>query len=416
LPHAAANNSQEPRARSLGEAEISIALVGCGARGTAAAVQALATAGRVKLVALADAFADRLDTSLTELARRAPERVDVPEDRRFVGFDAYERAIDVGADVVLLATPPGFRPIHFEYAVERGKHVFMEKPVAVDSPGVRRVLRAAEDAAQRELKVGVGLQRRHSRRYRETVRRLHDGAIGDIHLVRCYGNLGGVWVRPREEHQTEMQYQMRNWYYFNWLSGDCINEQHVDNLDVANWVKGAYPVEAQGQGGRQVRTGPDHGQIYDHHMVEFTYADGTTLLSQCRQIPNTWGRIDELVNGSRGRARMGAGFIEESGGTSWRFDDEDPDPYQLEQDALFRAVRDGLPHNEAESAAKSTLTAILGRMATYSGKVVRWDDALSSQLSLAPRIGQFDWDVLPPARLRKNGGYFVPLPGQVRAR
>jgi len=401
------------RARALGDQEITVALVGCGGRGRGAALQALSTEGRVKLVALADAFADAVADAAREIEVQAPGRLDVPEERRFVGFDAYQRAIDLGPDVVILATPPGFRPIHFEYAVAKGCHVFMEKPVAVDGPGVRRVLRAAEEARRRDLKVGVGLQRHHSRKYVETIRRIQDGALGKLVLLRAYWNSSGVWVRPRQAGQTEMEYQMRNWYYFNWLCGDHITEQHIHNLDVANWVVGGYPVEAQGQGGRQVRTGPDHGEIYDHHAVEFTYADGTRLLSQCRHIPNTWSQVNEFAHGSLGVADIGNGRIDLADGSSWRYRDEDPDPYQVEHDVLFRAVRAGTPHNEAENGAKSTLTSILGRMATYSGKVVTWNEALESELSLVPSA--YDWNARPPTVPDEHGRYPIPTPGETRA-
>src|SRR5687767_8014471 len=252
---------------------VRIALVGCGGRGTGAANHALSTQGPVKLVAVADAFKPQTDRALNQL-KGHKDKLEVPEEHRFVGFDAYKQAIAL-ADVVILASPPGFRPIHFEEAVKQGKHVFMEKPVAVDAPGVRKVLAAAEEAKKKNLKIGVGLQRHHQPGYIETIKRLHDGAIGDIVAMRAYWNDAGVWVRPRQPNQTEMQYQMRNWYYFNWLSGDHINEQHIHNIDVINWVKKGYPVKAQGQGGRQVRVGKDYGEIFDHHFVEFEYADGS---------------------------------------------------------------------------------------------------------------------------------------------
>jgi len=394
---------------AFGDGTIRVALIGCGGRGTGAAWQALSTAGDVKLVAMADAFSDRLEGSHKELAANFPDRVEVPEDRRFVGFDAYERAIAAGVDLVILTTPPGFRPLHFEHAVAQGKHVFMEKPVAVDAPGVRKVLAAARQADVKGLKVGVGLQRRHQTRYLETVSRLQDGAIGDLTLLRVYWNGAGVWVRPREEGQSEMTYQMRNWYYFNWLCGDHITEQHIHNLDVGNWLAGDYPVEAQGQGGRQVRTGLDHGEIYDHHMVEFTYASGLKMLSQCRHIPDTWSNVNEYAHGTHGTCDIGGARIESRGGWKWRFREDEPNPYQVEHDELFAAVRAGTPFNEAEYGAKSTMTSILGRMATYSGKVVRWDEALASEVDLSP--ASYDWDAPPPVLPGEDGRYPIPTPG-----
>jgi myo-inositol 2-dehydrogenase / D-chiro-inositol 1-dehydrogenase len=402
-------------ARTLGEPELRVALVGCGGRGTGAAVQALSTAGPVKLVAMADAFADRLETSLAEIARARADRVDVPRERRFTGFDAYRKAIDVDCDVVILTTPPGFRPAHFEHAVSRGRHVFMEKPVAVDAPGVRKVLAAAAEAKKRNLKVGVGLQRHHDARYVETIAKLRSGAIGDIGFARCYWNSSGVWMHPRGSETSEIEYQMRNWYYFNWLCGDHIVEQHIHNIDVVNWLKDATPVRAQGQGGRQVRTGPEYGEIYDHHFVEFTYADGSTLLSQCRHQPETWSSVTEHAHGPLGSSDISAAAISFADGKRWRSELESGDPYQIEHDVLFEAIRKDLPHDEAETGAKATMTAILGRMATYSGRVVTWDEALASQLSLGPLDPDPSWTSEPPTVPDASGRYPIPMPGVTRA-
>jgi predicted dehydrogenase len=389
-----------------------VALVGCGGRGTGAAIQALSTSGPVHLVAMADAFRDRLDSSLEEIVKALPERVDVPESRRFVGFDAFERAIDLDVDVVILATPPGFRPGHFAHAVARGRHVFMEKPVAVDAPGVRTVLAAGEEARKKGLKVGVGLQRRHDPAYRETVRRIREGAIGKVLFYRCYWNSSGVWTRARETGWSEMTYQMRNWYYFNWLCGDHIVEQHIHNLDVCNWIQGAVPVMAQGQGGRAARTGPDAGEIYDHHAVEFTYADGTKMLSQCRHIGGCWDSVSEHAHGTLGVSEVSAARIHSQGGWEWRHrasEGESVDPYQVEHDALFAAIRAGTPHDEAENGAAATMTAILGRMATYSGRVVKWDEALASSLSFAPE--RLAWDAPPRSLPDSHGRYACAVPG-----
>jgi myo-inositol 2-dehydrogenase/D-chiro-inositol 1-dehydrogenase len=223
-------------AHAAGDDEIKIALIGCGGRGTGAANQALSTAGKVKLIAMADVYQDRLDGSYKTLAKQEnlKDKIDVPQERKFVGFDAYQKALDAGPDLVILATPPGFRPIHFEAAVKANKHIFMEKPVATDAPGVRRVLKAAEESVQKRLAVGVGLQRRHEAKYLETIKRLQDGAIGDIIATRVYWNGSTPWVRSREPGQSEMDYQMRNWYYFTWICGDHIVEQHIHNMDVIN--------------------------------------------------------------------------------------------------------------------------------------------------------------------------------------
>ena len=398
--------------------ELKIALVGCGGRGSGAANQALNTynQGPVKLVAMADAFRDRLDSSFNNLLKGHGDRVSVPEERKFDGFDAYKKAIAL-ADVVILATPPGFRPLHFEEAVKQGKHVFMEKPVATDSPGVRQVLAAAKTAKEKNLKVGVGLQRHHQAGYVETIKRLQDGAIGDIIAARAYWNGGGVWTRKRADLEkqygrklTEMEYQMRNWYYFNWICGDHIVEQHIHNLDVVNWLKNSYPVKANGMGGAEVRIGPDTGEIFDHHCVEFEYADGSKMFSQCRHQRGCWNSVSEHAHGSKGAAQINRYTIHSNNAPPWRFDGQGKNPYQQEHDNLFHAIRHNEPFNEAEYGAKSTMTAILGRMATYSGKSVEWDKALASQTSILPEV--FDWDAPMKSMPRPDGTYLRPIPGR----
>ena len=372
-------------AHAFGTDEIRLGLIGCGGRGTGAASQAMNTEGATKLVAMADAFPDRLQQSLRGLKGQHKQKVDVPVERQFAGFDAYKQVLDSDIDLVILATPPGFRPLHFEAAVNANKHVFMEKPVAVDAAGVRRVLKAAEESKRKNLAVAVGLQRRHERRYMETIKRLQDGAIGDIILTRAYWNGGGVWVRPRKEGQTEMAYQMRNWYYFNWLCGDHIVEQHIHNLDVINWLKNGYPVSAQGQGGRQVRNGKDHGEIYDHHFVEFTYADGSKMLSQCRHIPDTWSSVSEYAHGTKGNCNISGASIDDFNGNNvWRYGPGGGGGHQQEHHDLFEVIRKGERPNEAEYGAKSSMTSILGRMCTYSGKMIKWDDAINSELVISP--------------------------------
>ncbi len=401
------------RSRARLDDTLQIALIGCGGRGKGAAAQALSTAGPVKLVAMADAFRDRLDNAVETLSAAHADKLDIPEERKFVGFDAYQKVLDLDIDVVILTTPPGFRPMHFEYAVNRGIHVFMEKPVAVDGPGIRRVLASAAKAKEAGLKVGVGLQRHHDARYIETVKRLKEGAIGDIVLLRAYWDGGGVWVKERKQGMSEMEYQMRNWYYFNWLCGDHICEQHIHNLDVCNWVMDAYPVSAQGQGGRQVRTDKKYGEIFDHHFVEFTYANGTKMFSQCRHIPNTFHSVSEHAHGSDGTADIGGGKIQGFGGWSFRYREKVPNSYQVEHDRLFAAIRENTSHDEGEYGAKSTLTSILGRMATYSGQVVSWDDALNSELALVP--SEYSWEGTPPTLPDENGEYPIPMPGSTKA-
>lgn len=401
---------------------IRVALIGCGGRGTGAILQALLTKQNVKLVAMADAFRDRIDgcyKSITSsdlsdfgINGNLLSKIDVPEERKFVGFDAYLKAIPL-ADVVILTTPPGFRPMQFEEAVRQGKHVFMEKPVAVDPVGIRKVLEAAAIARQKKLNVVVGLQRRYQNSYRELYKRKDQ--IGDIVSSQVWWNSDGVWVNKRKYGQTEMEYQMRNWYYFNWLCGDHITEQHIHNIDVVNWFKGAYPVKAQGMGGREVRKGKDHGEIFDHHYVEFTFADGSVMNSQCRHIPGTMSRVDEMLVGTKGVIRCDAATITDYKGKEiYRFDKKgENNPYQSEHDELFEAVAKGkYVFDDTEHGAKSTMTSILGRMATYSGQVIEWDKALNSNLNLMPE--KLDFNALPPVLPNDDGYYPVAVPGKTR--
>ena len=415
------------RAYGAATDELKVALVGCGKRGAGAAAQALGTAGPVKLWAMADAFGDRLDATLGALssggsvsqgsAAGLAGKIDVPPERRFVGLDAYQQAIDSGVDVVLLTEPPGFRPEHFAYAVAAGKHVFMEKPLATDAPGVRRVLAAAEQAKRKNLKVGVGLQRHHQTSYRECVRRIQEGAIGDVSVLRCYWDGGFPAKTPVARGElSELEYQVRNWYFFSWLSGDHICEQHIHNIDVCNWIMGDHPTDAQGSGGRQVRTGAEYGNIFDHHFVEFTYADGTKMISHCRQIPGCRRNVSEAVHGTRGTAALNAraASVEPFSGERWQARAPRPterreNPYQTEHDALFEAIRSDLPHNEAEYGAKSTMTAILGRLATYTGQLVTWDEAFNSDTRLT--IDATSWGDVPRDLPDETGTYTIPIPG-----
>lgn len=401
---------------------IKVAIVGCGGRGTGAIMQALMTKQNVKLVAMADAFSDRLegcyktlmsdDLSDYGLKGTLKDRVDVPAERRFVGFDAYQKAIPL-ADVVILTTPPGFRSYHFAEAVKQGKHIFMEKPVATDPAGIKRVLDAAEIAKQKKLNVVVGLQRHYQNSYRELYKRKE--LIGDITSAQVWWNNDGVWVNKRKYGQTEMEYQMRNWYYFVWLCGDHITEQHIHNLDVMNWFKGSYPVKAQGMGGRQVRKGKEYGEIYDHHYVEYTYADGSILNSQCRHIPGTMSRVDEMLVGTKGVIRCDEATIKDyKGKTLFSYDKKgENNPYQTEHDELFAAIAKGeYKFADAENGAKSTMTSILGRMATYSGQLIEWDKAINSGIDIMPK--QFDWNALPPVLPNDDGYYPIAMPGTTK--
>ena len=400
--------------------EIKVALVGCGGRGTGAAGQAIAADRDVRLVAVADVFADRAQQCLFNLAEKHgdSEQLAVTEDAVFIGFDAYKKAIAM-ADVVILTTPPGFRPQHFAHAINKDKQVFMEKPVATDIAGIKKVLETGKIADRKKLNVVVGLQRHYQRSYRAVKKRLDRGSIGDIISGQVYWNSAGVWVKPREPQQTELEYQMRNWYYFNWLCGDHIVEQHIHNIDVANWFIGAPPVSAQGMGGREVREGPEHGQIFDHHFVEFTYPDGQVVASQCRHQPGCMNRVDEVFQGSRGSVHVHSGnygIIQSKRGREIynHVDENDINPYQQEHNELFAAIKAGKHlFTDFERGANSTMTAILGRMASYSGQEITWEEALASNLKLVPENLSSFKDTAPVLP-DEEGNYPVPVPGVTR--
>jgi len=399
------------RAYAAGGNTMRLGLIGCGGRGTGAAVQALNACKRAKLVAMGDAFQDQLDRSHQGVSKEHPDRVDVPANRRFVGMDAYAGVIAADVDLVLLCTPPGFRPLHFEAAVTAGKHVFTEKPVAVDAPGIRRMIAANEQAKKKGLMVAVGLNNRHQNSAREIIKRVHDGAIGEVMFLRAYGNNAGVWVRPRKSGQSEMDYQMRNWYYFNWLCGDLIVEQTVHSIDLVNWAKGDHPIEAQGMGGRQVRVGPDYGEIYDHHAVEYTYRDGAKMFLFCRHIPNCWTSGGGVAHGTKGEADLGKGLLSVRGQEPVRFE-RGVAGHQQEHNDLFAALDAGRPYNEGDYGIASTMTAILGRMATYSGQVVTWDDAMKSETDLGPK--RYAWDAEAPITPGSDHLYACAMPGKTK--
>ncbi len=403
-------------ANVFNDKKLKLAVVGCGGRGTGAVNQALKADEHIELVAMADAFEDQLEKSLANLSKEyeGSDKINVKEKHKYVGFNAYKNAIDQ-ADVVILATPPGFRPYHFEYAINAGKHVFMEKPVATDVPGIRKVLEMAKVAKAKKLNVVVGLQRHYQNNYLAIADKIKNGDVGKIVSGQVYWNSAGVWVRPRKPEQTEMEYQMRNWYYFNWLCGDHILEQHIHNIDVANWFIGEYPISAQGMGGRQVRTGKDHGEIFDHHFVEFKYPSGAVISSQCRHQPGTWSKVGEDFQGTKGSIQMkdaGTASIHDLEGikTFEYRNRNDPNPYQVEHNKLFAAIRNQEVISDAENGAKSTMTAILGRMATYSGKTITWEEAMNSnKILMQPEV---TWASTPPTAPDENGNYPIPTPGQ----
>lgn len=407
-----------PAVHAAGSDVVKIALSGCGGRGTGAAADAMSNkvGVQVRLIALHDAFPERLEASYQALKGRFGDQVDVPPERRFTDLDGYQKLMETDADIVLLCSPPGFRPIHYEAAVKAGKHVFMEKPLAVDAPGVRRIMATNEEAKKKGLRVAVGHHLRHEVKHKEMIRRIWDGEIGRIKYMRAYFNSSGVWVRPRKPGQTEMQYQVNNWYYFTWLSGDHIVEQHVHDLDVLNWMMGnKHPVSAQGMGGRQFRIGKDYGEIYDHHAVEFTYEDGTRAYSYCRHIPGCWDSFSEHAHGTKGYVSIeghGHAIIHVEGKEPVRVE-RGPDGHQLEWNDFLAALQAGQPYNEVDHTVLGTMTAILGRMATYSGQIVTWDEAINSKVDLSP--SGYTWDSTPQPKPGPDGIYPCAMPGQTKA-
>jgi predicted dehydrogenase len=405
---------------------IKIALVGCGGRGTGAAANALSTKGPTRLWAMADFFASRLDSSLKNLAHQFAKQVEVPKERQFVGLDAYRKAIDCldKGDVVLLATPAAFRPIHLEYAVQKGVHVFMEKSFAVDGPGVRRVLRAGEAAKPKNLKIAGGLMWRHEKAREEVIRRIHDGAIGDIHTLRTYRMHGAVGLTPKPPGTSELAHQIRNYSCFTWLNAGFLVDWLIHNIDVCCWAKDAWPVTAQGMGGRQVRSVPD--QMFDHYAVEYTFDDGTKLFAQARHIDNTYGIFADFAHGTKGSAvimeslaapkpRIYKSQKQTPENEVWRYTGPTPQEYQVEHDLLFEAIRQDKPYNETERCAKAVLAAILGRMAAYSGQLVTWEQALASNLELAPGLEKLTVDSPAPVMPDAQGRYPIPMPGLTAA-
>jgi myo-inositol 2-dehydrogenase / D-chiro-inositol 1-dehydrogenase len=401
---------------------IKVALVGCGGRGTGAAINALSTkSGPTELVAMADVFENRLQSSLGNLSKRFAKQVNVPNDRQFIGFDAYKKAIDCldGSGVVILATPPGFRPLHLEYAVEKGSNVFMEKAFAVDGPGIRRVLKAGEAADKKNLKIAGGLMSRHYASLSEAVGRIHDGLIGEVITCWSYREHGPVGFTPKQADETEMAHQIRNFHNFNWLGGSFILDWLIHNLDVCCWVKDAWPVSAQGQGGRQVRTEPD--QMFDHYAVEYSFSDGTRMCAQARHMANCWGFWGDIIHGAKGSAVLGEGIpdpliykghkrTEEN--IIWRHEGQKVDPYQVEHELLFDAIRQNKPYNESKRSAYAALTGILGRMAAESGQEITWEQALASDLVLAPGLESLTMDAAPPVVPDAQGHYPVAVPGR----
>ncbi len=398
-------------AYAAGSDELKIGLVGCGGRGTGAAMQALtATEYPVKLWAMGDLFADQIEASHSMLSSGAEGRydrssfpslskkMDVPGERRFTGFDSFQKVIDSGIDMVILATPPHFRPEHFEAAVKAGVHVFMEKPVAVDPVGIRRIMAAAKESKRKNLSVVAGTQRRHQNHYQEIIKRVQDGAIGDIVAGQCYWNMGPLWVedskRYWDKYQTgewsDMEYQCRNWLFHVWLSGDHVCEQHVHNIDIIHWALGSNPVMVMGCGGRQERVQPQYGNGYDHFATEFEFENEVRVSSMCRQQTGASHNVSERLVGTKGQVYLDGSSGRIIGENPYEYDGPNVDPYVQEHVVLIDSIRNGDGFNEAGQVARSTLSAIAGRMAAYTGRSMKWDWAMQrSALDLRPESYEF---------------------------
>jgi predicted dehydrogenase len=380
---------------AAGSDTIRVGVIGCGGRGTGAVIDAVNSSPGVDILALFDPFQDRLDGSLKTLREKVPAAIKVKPEMCFTGLDGYKKLLAIkDINYIVTAAPPGFRPIHLKAAIEAGKHVFMEKPVAVDPVGIRSVIASSDLAAQKGLAIVAGTQRRHQKKYLEVMKRIHDGAIGEVVGGQCYWNQGGLWVIKKTPQMTDMEWQCRNWLYFSWTSGDHIVEQHVHNIDVMNWAFRATPVKVVGMGGRQVRTAPEYGNIFDHFAVEFEYPNGARVMSMCRQIEGCSDRVEEKIVGTKGSA-MGYGEI--SGPNPWKFEGDEPNPYVVEHADLIASIRSGKPLNEGKRIAESTLCAIMGRMSAYTGRAISWDWAMNaSKLDLSPAEYKFGPNPVDP--------------------
>lgn len=399
----AATVALAPGAHAAGNDLLRVGLVGCGGRGTGAAREALRADPNVRLVAMCDAFMDRLDSSLKSLknVKDIANKVDVAEDRKFDGFDGYKKLLE-HVDVVLLCTPPGFRPLQLAAAVEAGKHVFCEKPVAVDVAGVHSVLESAKLAKKKNISLCSGFCYRYDQAKRETVKRIHGGVIGEVSAMHITYLTGPIWHRGNDPKWTPMEYQMRNWYYYTWLSGDFIVEQHCHNFDKAQWVfNGKLPVAATGVGGRAQRRDTKFGHIYDHFAVTLEYADGAKLFSFCRQMEQCAGNVNDHVIGTLGSAQLMEHTVTTRDGKQWEYDGRAKDMYQVEHDELFAGIRAGKPINDGESAVNSTLMALLAREAAYTGKRLTWKELVNSKQNLAP--AKYEWGAIDTP--------LVPTPG-----
>ena len=391
-------------AHAAGDDTLRLGVIGIGGRGSGACKDALKADKNVKLVAVADAFADQIENGLAniiqEFGDQASVRVDVPPERQFVGFDAYQKLLDSGVDVVILATPPHFRPAHLQAVVAAGKHCFVEKPVAVDAPGVRSIMATCDAAKQKGLSIVSGLCYRYDVAKRETYQRVHDGAIGDIVAMQVNYLAASGWHRGRKPAWTDMEWQLRNWMYFTWLSGDHNVEQHIHSLDKGAWaMKNEPPVKCLGTGGRQVRTDPMYGNVFDHFSVVYEYAGGQKLFAQCRQMVGCATDVNDYLIGTKGTASIMQHMID--GENKWRYRGTPPNMYQQEHDEFFASIRSGTPINNGQYMCRSTMVAIMGRMSAYTGKEITWEQAMASKEDLTPP--KYEWGPAPEVIIAKPG-------------
>jgi predicted dehydrogenase len=417
-----------PHVHAAEDNTIRVALIGCGGRGTGAAHNALATkSGPIKLVAMADVFQDRLASSYGNLKRSMASQVDVPDDRKFIGFDAYKKAMDClkSGDVAIFATPPAFRWVHFTYAIQKGINVFMEKPTTVDGPSTRKMLKLAEESEKRNLKVGVGLMCRHCAAREELFKRIKGGEIGDITLLRAYrmqGELGSCFSGPKPKDTSELLYQIRRFHSFLWASGGSYSDFLVHNIDECCWMKDAWPIKAHGLGGRHYR-GDNVDQNFDSYSIEYTFADGTKLLLEGRNINGCHQEFASYAHGTRGAAVIstaahsparcriykGHNFVKDS--LTWAYPPPEPDPYQVEWDRLVLAIRKDTPHNEARRGAEASLVTAMGRMAAHTGRVITYEEILNHEHEFAPDVDKLALDSAAPLQASQDGKYPVPQPG-----
>jgi len=412
-----------PHCHAAGGGTTKLALVGCGGRGTGAVADAFAAKGDpVMLHAMADLFEDRMDKSLTNLKTKFDEKVDVTPERKFIGFDAYKKAIDTlsPGDVVVLTTQSAFRPMHFEYAVQKGVNVFMEKSFAPDAPGTRRLLAAAELSEKKNLKVGCGFMWRHSKARQEVIQRIHDGEIGDLHMLRIYRVHGPVHCPPVPKGANELAFQLQHRALFNWLNGGFFVDWHCHNVDIACWAKNDWPVSAQGFGSRAHK---EAGNLFDHYSVEYTFADGAKLFAFSRHMAGCWNTYSDYAHGSKASAMIMSNLSDpdpciykdqrmNKDNVAWRYGQKDINPYHAEWQALLDAIRNDKPHNEARRAGMANFAALLGRIATHTGQMVTWDQVMKSEFQFVKDIDHLTLDSPAPIQAGPDGIYPAPIPGK----